>query len=37
MNLEKFVLKNLMYYYYFDDLIKFEDFGFDNILIDQKL
>ena len=35
MNLEKFVLKNLMYYY-FDDLIKFEDFGFDNILIDQK-
>ena len=22
--------------YYFDDKIKFEDFGFDNILIDEK-
>ena len=23
-------------FYYFDDIIKFEDFGLDNILIDEK-
>ena len=23
--------------YHFDDIIKLEDFGFDNILIDEKL
>ena len=23
-------------YYYFDDIIKIEDFDFDNILIDEK-
>ena len=22
--------------YYFDDIIRFEDFGFDNILIDEQ-
>ena len=32
---EKACIKNRTCYY-FDDILKFEDFGFDNILIDQK-
>ena len=28
-------IENRMYYY-FDDIIKFEDFDLDNILIDEK-
>ena len=32
---EKFCIKNRACYY-FDDIIKFEDFDFDNILIDGK-
>ena len=32
---EKFCIKNRTCYY-FDDIIKFEDFDFDNILIDGK-
>ena len=35
MSFKKFVLKIVCYY--FDDIIKFEDFNFDNILIDEKL
>ena len=31
----KFRIKNLMCYY-FDDIIKLEDFDLDNILIDEK-
>ena len=35
MNFKKFVLK-IRTCYYFDNIIKFEDFYFDNILIDEK-
>ena len=35
MNFKKFLLKS--YVYHFDDIIKFEDLDFDNILIDEKL
>ena len=31
----KICIKNLTYYY-FDDIIKLEDFGLDNFLIDEK-
>ena len=34
-NFKKNNIKNCMCYY-FDDRIKFEDFNFDNILIDEK-
>ena len=34
--IKKFCIKNRMCYY-FDGIIKFEDFGLDNILIDEKL
>ena len=34
--LEKFVIKNCRCYY-FDDIIKTEDFDIDNILLDEKL
>ena len=36
MNFKKFVLKFATSYYYFDDIIKLEDFDIDNILIDEK-
>ena len=35
MNFKKFVLK-IRTCYYFDNIIKFENFYFDNILIDEK-
>ena len=35
MNFKKVCIKNHTCYY-FDDIIKFEDFHFDNILIDKK-
>ena len=35
MNLKKFISK-IVSCYYFDDIIKQEDFDFDNILIDEK-
>ena len=35
MNLKKVCIKNCMCYY-FDDIIKLEDFHIDNILIDEK-
>ena len=35
MNSKKVHIKNRTYYY-FDDIIKFEDFDFYNILIDEK-
>ena len=34
--IKKVCVKNRMCYY-FDDIIRFEDFDFDNILIDEKL
>ena len=33
--LKKVLIKNRSYYY-FDDIIKLEDFDIDNILIDEK-
>ena len=33
--LEETEIKNRTYYY-FDDIIKFEDFDLDNIIIDEK-
>ena len=36
MNLIKFVLKIVRACYYFDDIIKLEDFDIDSILIDIK-
>ena len=35
MNFNKFVLKKSRCYH-FDEIIKFDDFGFDNILTDEK-
>ena len=35
-NLKEINIKNHTFYH-FDDIIKFEDFDFDNILIDEKL
>ena len=35
MNLKKVSIKNCERYY-FNDIIKFEDFDFDNILLDEK-
>ena len=35
MNFKKFVLK--IKCCYFDDIIKMEDFDFDNVLIDKKI
>ena len=29
-------IRNCMYYYYFDDIDKSEDFDFENILIDEE-
>ena len=40
MNFKKFVLKIVIIVkncYYFDEIIKFEDFDFDNISICEKL
>ena len=36
MNFKKFVLELCMLFY-FSDIIKFEDFDFDNILINEKV
>ena len=36
MNLKSFILKSCMCYY-FDDIIKLEDFDLDNISIDENL
>ena len=36
MNFKKFVLE-LWMLFYFSDIIKFEDFDFDNILINEKV
>ena len=33
--LKEICIKNLIFYY-FDDIIKIEDFDFDNILLDEK-
>ena len=35
MNFKKFLTKNHTFYY-FDDIIKLEDFDIDNVLINEK-